>query len=220
MCRYATIVSAIFSLVPSAALALFGFLRFADGLARDSAIPVPGSMIAGERLVKGAYTAAYDALAKADQSDGDAAIVRAEAARFARLPEPLQMRLLEQGLIRSPASVRGWTLLAISSADSNPRLAALALGQALVLSPADFWTADMRAVAAAGLWNYLDKDAQDEALAQTRLLWEEPILRPAILDLLPAPGGAQLVTRAFARNKEELVFLNGWVSAQGRGGEH
>lgn len=210
------LVGAIVLIIPAAMLGMFGFLRFTDGVARDSAIPVPGSMIAGERLPKGAYVAAYDALAGADPGDGDAAIVRGEAARFAGLPGRLQINLFEQGLTRSPASVRGWTLLTLSSAEIDPPLAASALGQALLLAPADFWTADMRAVAAAGLWNHLDKDAQAEALAQTRLLWEEPLLRSAFFDLLATAGGRQLITRAFAGNGDELISLNRWISAQKR----
>ena len=66
------------------------------------------------------------------------------------------------------------------------------------------------------LWPYLDADAQAQALEQTRMLWEEPLLRGQIRPLLFSSEGVSLVTRAFASQQDELRDMNRWLSLQRR----
>jgi hypothetical protein len=213
MARCSTLGLACVCLSAISLIAL-GMSRLADGVARDRALPVPNALVAGRILPLGAYAKASTALDRADASDGEAKIFLAEARLHISSQD--QSSLLEQGLSSAPVLVRGWTLLALSQAQENPTRAALILSQALLLAPHDYWVAGMRARAAAMLWSKLDKDSQNEALEQVRLLWDEPTLRPRLLELLSIPGGSMLVTKAFALRRDDLVSINRWVSARTR----
>ncbi len=173
-------------------------------------------MIAGILLPVGAYSAAAEALVYADGMDGDAAITRAEALSHEGGVRSERIRLYRQGLTQAPALVRGWSLLALDEATMNSSEAVLALDQALLLAPNDFWVAGMRSQGAAMLWEKLDADTRTLALAQVRLLWDEPLLRPQLYKLLGVPGGPALVSVAFAARRSDLIELNRWASAQAR----
>lgn len=202
--------------LPAAALAYLAFPHFLDGAALDAAIPVPNYMIAQIAMPKSAYAEAETALGRADPSDGEAQIERAEAALRAGATPGSQVPRLIRGVTLEPASARGWTLLAYAWAPADRVKAANALAMALELAPKDYWLAGMRSEAAAMLWPQLDPDAQASALAQMRLLWEEPLLRGRLRKLLTSKTGVALVTRAFSGQQDEVREMNRWLAVERR----
>ncbi len=197
-------------LIPGMALAVFGWAHFRDGLARDAAIPVPVYMVAEIPVPQKAYTAAAEALSRADHRNGLAMIEQAEARQRAGQQTSDVIPLLEEGLRREPASPRGWTLLSESLFLSNKAAAARALSQALVLAPRDFWLIGRRARDAALMWWWLDADSRDLALAQTRLLWSEPSLHMQLRQLLETHKGEEIITRAF--EDDDIRAINRWYA--------
>jgi hypothetical protein len=195
-----------------ASLLVFGLRAFLDGRARDDALPIPSSMISGKELPGVAYLAGAAALAAANSADGEAHIAQGEALLWAGTKPEREVTTFEEALTHDPTSVRGWTLLSLSSVKSSPSLAAAALTQAVVLAPADYWTLEMRCHAASLLWNRLDSDTKQAVLEQVRLLWDTPSLRPAILTLLTSVSGAALVTEAFRTRQADLVQINRWAA--------
>ncbi|MGA7676570.1 MAG: hypothetical protein WCA78_16175 [Rhizomicrobium sp.] len=210
------VATGILCLIPAIALGAFAVPHLLDGFAVDAAIPVPVYMIAQVPMPKAAYEDAVVALGRADPRDGDAAIARAEASLRSGAQPLSQVPTLTQGLTQVPASARGWTLLSEAWLATDKRNAARALGQALLLAPHEYWLVGPRALDAAMLWPYLDADAQAQALEQTRMLWEEPLLRGQIRPLLFSSEGVSLVTRAFASQQDELRDMNRWLSLQRR----
>lgn len=187
-----------------------------DGLALDRAVPVPSYMIAGKPMQRLAYLRAATALKNANPADGTARIARVEAAINSGASGISQINDLETALKSNPSSARGWLLLARVWMSTDRAKAAAALSQALVLAPSDYWVAEGRADCAANLWADLDADTRSRAIDQVRLLWDEPLLRPQLWHLLHSPQGAALVTRAFAGQRNELIALNRWLSAERR----
>lgn len=206
----------ILYLVPAIGLAWLAVPHLRDGVALDAAVPVPNYMIANRAMPVSAYKDAERALSQADAADGDAAIARAEAALRSGSRSRAVIPELSNGLMAAPASARGWTLLSLAYASFDKRKAAGALGVALELAPKDFWLAEMRAEAAAQLWSGLDADARVNALAQTRLLWEEPLLRGQLRQLLTSADGVALVKCAFSDRQDEMREMNRWLSAERR----
>ncbi len=207
--------SALLSL-PALALGIFAAAHFSNGLALDAAIPVPVYMVAQIAMPKVAYEDAAAALARADGRDGAAAIARAEAELRSGASPIEQVPILTQGLRREPASARGWTLLSETLLPTDKKKAALALSQALVLAPREFWLVEARAHDAALLWDYLDAETRARALEQTRMLWEEPILRGQLRRLLLTPEGVTLAARAFTGRQDELREMNRFLSSERR----
>jgi hypothetical protein len=189
-----------------------------DGSAWSEAAPVPSRMIERRVLLPMAYRNAAEALAYADDRDGDAQMAGAEAAIHAGASRAGQIGRLERAVLDTPASARGWTLLSEALSDVDRRRAAKALSQAMTLGPYDYWLAAARAEDAAAWWDVLDDDTRAAALRQTRLLWSEPGLRPGLLRLLSTRRGAALVQRTFAADPDDLRALNRWVSAARRQG--
>ncbi len=192
------------------------FAHFRDGVMIDRAIPVPSYMVAGRPVPKWAYAHAAAALAGADAADGVARIAGAEAALRAGAPDRSQIGPLRSALMRAPADARGWLLLAQAARSSDPHQASVAMSQALLLAPYDYWLAGMRAQIASGMWSALDEDAKSRALQQIRLLWEEPQLRVLLPAVLDAPGAASAFQLAFAGNRDEFITINRWISARRR----
>jgi len=206
------VVTSVLLLLPALALGYFSWAHFVDGLVIDAAIPVPIYMVQQIAMPRAAYEDAGAALARADARDGDAAVARAEAALHSGALPASQVPLLIHGLMQEPATARGWTILSEALLPTDKKGAARALSQALVLAPRDYWLIGARAQDGALLWPELDPDAQTLALEQTRMLWEEPVLRDRLRRLLFSPQGVALVARAFAGRRDELRSMNRWLS--------
>lgn len=197
-------------------LGLGALSHFSDGLTIDQALPVPSYMIAGRPLTQSAYLHAAAVLRTANPANGTSRIAGAEAALRSGAPGASQVVPLTDALTATPASARGWLLLAEVSAPSDRKRAAKALSEALLLGPNDYWLVGMRARLAARLLPDLDGDTQASARRQTRLMWEDPQLRDQLPALIASPGGLMLVRLAFAGDRDEFVALNRWVSAANR----
>lgn len=199
-------------LAPGICLALFGAKHFVDGCSIDAAVPVPNYMVAGVNVPKAAYAAAAAALLNANPRNGFAEIARAEAMMRAGASSARVIPVLTEGLGVSPASARGWTLLAENTAVKQKHQAAEILAQALVLAPRDYWLAGMRARAAAFLWPDLNTDTRALAISQTRLLWHEEQLRPQFLALADSAEGAALITHSFPA--DDIRAINRWLAQE------
>ena len=210
------IVGSVLLSLPGLVLGFFAAAHFVDGLAVDAAIQVPIYMVAQIAMPKAAYEDAAAVLARADARDGTAAIAHAEARLHSGASPAAQVSILTQGLLQEPASARGWTLLSEVLLPTDKEGAARALSEALVLAPREYWLVESRAHDAALLWKYLDAETQTRALEQTRMLWEEPILRGQLRRLLLTQEGVDLAARAFAGRQDELREMNRWLSAERR----
>ncbi len=210
------IVGSILLSLPALVLGFFAAAHFSDGLAVDAAIPVPVYMVAQITMPKAAYESAAAALAHADPRNGTAAISRAEAGLHSGALPAGEVSILTYGLLQEPASARGWTLLSEAQLPTDKKSAARALSQALLLAPRDYWLAEARAHDAALLWDHLDTETQTRALEQTRMLWQEPVLRNQLRRLLLTQQGVDLVARAFVGRQDELRAMNRWLSAERR----
>jgi hypothetical protein len=198
-------------LMPAVFLTLAAVPRFVSGLAWEAAFPVPVAMSINAPQTPHAYTAAASILAHADPADGEAQIARAQAAIYAGEPSANVVPILEDGLAHAPASALGWTLLSELLSRTDRGRAAVALGLALELAPYDYFLAGRRARAGAGLWEALPDDARRDLLRQTQLLWGDKSLHKELRPLLRAPGGAMLITRAFADQPDDLRAINRMV---------
>ena len=203
------------------AIGLFVFViaafRMQSGFAVDRAFPVPIYMVMGVPVPHGAYVQAAQTLQHANPKDGEAMIAAAEAAtRAGALPLQVIPRA-RLGLQKSPASARGWTLLAEEYlAERRGPEATRALSTALLLSPFDYWIAGRRAHVAAALLDDLDHDTRASADRQAELLWETPGLRDEIPGLLRAPGGRRLMAEALATDSQSVRALNRWLAGERR----
>jgi len=191
------------------ALATVGYRHFQNGVAEDDAVPIPVYMISHQIAPKVAYVNAALALAKADPNNGVATLQRAEASIRSGSSGHKVVDEIEAGLMKAPASSRGWTLLSEALYPANKKFAALALGQALILAPREYWLVGPQVLDAARLWDNLDADAQSAALAKTRLMWSETILHSHLKTVLGTPEGAVLVARSLSH--DEIRALNRWL---------
>ena len=181
------------------------------GFAEDAAVPVPVYLVMGYTVSRDDYARAARMLeASAPYSPRDY-LTEAEAMTHLGASHKKVIATLEKGLAASPASVRGWTILAEQRAPTDRNGAAKALEQALVLAPFDYWLAGRRAHDAAGLWDALGHDARDQAVIQARLLWDEPLLRSEVAPFVKDPAGAALMSRALKDEPEEIRRLNRWM---------
>jgi len=202
-------------LLPALLLAVFGVAHFQNGLALDAAIPVPVYMVQGAKLSARAYKNANAALADASPRNGLAMIIRGETAMHAGHSQREAVALLRQGLIQAPASARGWTLLAEELRTIDAHKAGAALGQALVLAPHDYYLAAARVYDAGLLWDFLDTETRQLAISQTRLLWEEPVLRAGVVPLAQTGVGAAQFSRSLS--PDEIRLLNRKLARAQRG---
>ncbi len=199
-------------------LLLLGALpHFRNGWTVDEALPVPSYMIAGRTLPASAYKRASKVLHAVNPADGTSRIAGAEAALDSGALGATQIGEIELALTATPASVRGWVLLAQArQAAGDRRGAAQALSEALLLAPYDYWVAEKRARLAAQLWPNLDPDSQDAAIRQVRLMSSEPQLHPQLLDLVASREGAEITRRAFTGDRDDLIAINRLLSAARR----
>jgi hypothetical protein len=202
-------------LVPVALLFLTAVPRLQSGLAIDAAFPVPNYVLVDYLLPENSYRVAAEVLTGASSEDGQTLILLAEVAAHANLPQQAILNLLRDGLSRSPASSRGWALLAEQIQDR--RRAAAALTQSLLLAPYDYFLAGRRGREGALLWDVLPVDDRRSVLQQARLIWSEPILYGEIEPLLMVSGGADLLARAFEDEPQELQALSLWIAENSRG---
>ena len=203
-------------LVPALLLIAVAIPRYQSGRAIDAAYPVPAYAVLNLPLPAGSYRAAAEVLANADPNDGRTTIERAEIASLAGAPPREVVSLLEDGLARTPASVRGWTLLAEQTETQDRIRAGKALAHSLLLGPKEYFLLGKRARAAAQLWDVLPSDVSELALAQGRSLWTLSELNPEIPYVLAVKGGPELMTRAFQDAPEDLRAINRWLAAEGR----
>jgi hypothetical protein len=203
-------------LVPALLLIAAAIPRYQSGRAIDEAYPVPAYAILNLALPVNSYRAAADVLANANPNDGRTTIERAEMVSLAGAPPQDVVSLLEDGLTRAPASVRGWTLLAEQTQTLNRSRAGEALAHSLLLGPKEYFLLGKRAQAAAQLWDVLPSDASESALAQARSLWTISALNQEIPYLLAVKGGPELMTRAFHDAPEDLRAMNRWLAAEAR----
>jgi|GEM_PF-1178884 hypothetical protein len=205
----------VLALMPAFILGIAAIPHFEDGYAMEAAVPVPNYMLLQKPLPKSAYVAAETALQDASPYDGEARILRAEAAinRGSKPPQS-QIEPLKLGLALQPASARGWTLLAMAYAPVDRKQAASALAMAFMLAPRDYFLAGLRVKEAAILWSDLDTDAQENALDQARMLWDQPQLREQLRWVLTSEDGRQIVAKAFAGRQDDIREMNRWLSVQ------
>jgi hypothetical protein len=194
--------------LPPIFLVLMAVPRFIGGLAIDAVFPVPARMEMNVPLETEEYRAAANTLLRAGTADGEAWILRAEAASFAGQAGAKPM--LEQGLRRNPSSPRGWMLLAETSADTRQRVRVLEF--LLEEFPFEYWIAGRKVSAGAMLWDDVSEEARGALLTLGKRLWTEPALRDQLWAVLATGGGPELLTRAFADDPEALRELNRWVA--------
>lgn len=173
-------------------------------------------MIAQVPMPRTAYLDAAAALKRANPRDGEALIAAGEASLRSGMATRRAIPLLVEGLSHQPSYARGWLLLSQASLSSDHGMAVRALSQALVLGPRDYWLMGIRAQEAALLWRDLDPELQDMAFDQVRMLWQEPLLRGQLRQLLRSPEGVALAARAFAGRDEEVRDMNRWLAAERR----
>ena len=203
-------------LLPAVLLVMTAIPRFESGLAVDAAFPVPAYMVLNVPLPADSYRETASVLAMADESDGRAMLERAEAASLAGTSSADVVNMLRVGLVETPASVRGWTLLSEQLVNQDPRAAATSLEHSLLLGRYEYFVAAKRARLAAALWDQLSTEARAAMLPQTRLLWTEIVLRQDMVSLLNTPTGVALVNRAFRDDPEQMRALNRWLAEEGR----
>jgi len=206
----------ILLLLPAVLLLAAAIPRFVSGRAVDAAFPVPAYMVLNQPLPLNSYRAAADVLAKAGENDGRAILERAEAASLGGDSSAHVMALLRSGLAETPASVRGWTLLAEQLVNEDPQSAKTALEHSVLLGRYEYFVAGKRSRVAATMWDQLPPDVQAAILPQTRLLWTDITLRTNIAPLLTTPGGRELVGRAFRDDPEQLRALNRYLADERR----
>jgi len=197
-------------------LFLAAFPRFLSGRVLDTAYPVPVYLEMDAILPLRAYEGTARVLSQTAKSDGRTQIARAQAMMLAKAPTAEIIPVLEVGVMQSPASSRGWMLLADLRAADDPVGAGKALALSLDTAPRDVFLAGRRASQAAILWNALDEDARESVRRQVRMLWTESKMRIELLLLLETPEGANLVTQSFVEEPDELRSLNRWVAQQNR----
>jgi len=201
-------------LTPGLFLAASGAAYLHDGIGEETAFPVTIDLSAVRPLPKSAYADAAEALRPAILYDGQDRVWQAEAALFAGQPSQDLMGRVENGLAHAPASAEGWTVYSAILRPTRPDDAARALEQALSIAPYDYFWAGRRTRLASQMWERLDEDAKNAALREVRFLWEEPYLHDEMTSLLATPGGAKLVTLAFAGQPDTIRAINRWLSAR------
>jgi hypothetical protein len=203
-------------LLPAILLALFALPKFLSGRELDAAFPVPVYVAMNVTLPPRSYGDAAARLGRARDADGGMALMQAELLALQNGHDARVPALAGQGLSATPASARGWLVMAEAQRDFNPAFAARALGMALGLAPYDYWIAGRRAVDAARLYPHLRGETRAMAERQAQMLWDEPRLRPQLFTVLASPGGSDLVTAAFRARIDDLRALNRWVAAERR----
>jgi hypothetical protein len=203
-------VALLFAL-PAGLLAIMGVRAFRDGWNRDQALPIPNYLILGRIVSPSDYQRAVGPLSRTDRADGENVIAQAEAAIDGGAAPASQISLIETGLKASPASARGWLLLAFAAQGKNDALARDAAALGFLLGPSDYWLVKIRLKCALTMWPILKPETRGQALALVRQTWDEPRLHFALLSLLSSADGARLVTRAYQDHPADLLAINHWA---------
>lgn len=185
-----------------------------DGVALENAFPVPVYTEMNVAMPRSSYVSAANALAQGMRRDGDRAVAQAEAEANAGGTPSDVVATLMSGLSQSPASPRGWMLLAERLSRTDRKQAGEALTVALTLSPNDYWLLGRMERDAGYLWDNLSQDARAVAVNAAPTLWKMPELRVYLRPVLATKAGPKLVTSAFQLDPEELRALNRWVAEQ------
>ena len=200
-------------LLPTA-LIIVAIPHLVDGVAYESAFPVPVYTEMNIGMPRSSYISAANALAQGVQRDGDRSVMEAQTEANAGAAPSRVLPVLTDGLSRSPASSRGWVLLAEQLSRTERKRAGEALSIALTIAPNDYQLLGRMERDAGSLWDVLSRDARDVAVNAAPALWKNPELRPYIRPILGTRGGPQLLTSAFWFDPEELRALNRWVEEQ------
>ena len=193
---------------PALAVMLLAVPRLIGGVALEAVFPIPSRMEMNVPLEPVDYRHALKTLSSSNGSDGEAWILRAEAAALAG--EPGASAMAAEGLSRIPASTRAWILIAETSPDTAMRKRALE--RLLRLFPHEYWLAGRKVSVGAALWPELSEEARAALLVEAKRLWTEPTLRTQLWPVLAGEGGSELLTRAFADDPEGLREMNRWVA--------
>lgn len=206
-------VRALLTLLPAALIAV-AIPHLIDGMAIESAFPVPVYLQMNAVQTHQAYVDASDALSRGSAADGDRAILEAESKVLAGADKSATLATLRNGLSRSPATARGWTLLAEQLASSDRRGAGQVLAIALMLAPNDYFLTCRLIRDAGALWDVLPDDARRIAISEAPAMWKTPDFRPYIRAVLATKSGPKLMTEAFRLEPDELRAMNRWVAEQ------
>ena len=204
----------IIALLLPAALAALAVPHLIDGVALENAFPVPVYTEMDIAVPRSSYVNAANALAQGMRRDGDRAVMQAEAEANAGAAPADVLQVVKNGLAQSPASPRGWTLLAEELSRTDRKQAGEALSVALTLAPNDYYLLGRMERDAGYLWGDLSQDARDVAVNAAPTLWKIPELRIYIRPVLAMRGGPSLMTSGFHFDPEELRSLNRWVEEQ------
>lgn len=204
-------VLALLLIVPGIGLILAAVPDVRDGLLWDASIPTPEDIEAQWPLPSASYARSASLLSKTNSRDTEAHIFAAEAAMLANGDPSQQINALQVAVSKAPANARAWMVLSDAYRPRDPKMAAKALAQALLLAPYDYFLAGPRAERAAILWDYLDDETRAAGLRQTLMLWESPELRDEIHALMASQDGIDLLNRALAHRQNELSRLKLWL---------
>ena len=202
------------ALVLPVALVVLAVPHLIDGVALENAFPVPVYTEMDLAVPRSSYVNAANALAQGMRRDGDRAVMQAEAEANAGAAQADVLQVVTNGLAQSPASPRGWTLLAEELSRTDRKQAGEALSVALTLAPNDYYLLGRMERDAGYLWDNLSQDARDVAVNAAPTLWKVPQLRVYIRPVLAMRGGPSLMTSGFHFDPEELRALNRWVEEQ------
>src|SRR5262249_26426013 len=155
-----------------------------DGMAFEAAFPVPVYTEMDVGMPRSVFANAAKALAQGARRNGDRAVVQAEAESNAGAPQADVLAVVKDGLSQSPASPRGWTLLAEELSRTDRKQAGEALSVALTLAPNDYFLLGRMERDAGYLWDNLSGDARNVAINAAPTLWKFPDLRVYIRPVL------------------------------------
>jgi hypothetical protein len=206
-------IRVVLLLVPVALLAV-AIPHLIDGLAVEAAYPAPLYLAMNEPQSLEAYTDAANSLDFGMRADGDRLIDEGEIISLAGGKRGRVVDMVADGLTRSPASARGWAVLAEQTLPADRQKAAKDVGIALELAPSNFLLSGRLLADAGAVWDLLPKDSQQVAVNIAPNLWVEPSLRRYLRPVLRSSGGVQLLTEAFHDSPEDLRALNRFVAEQ------
>lgn len=201
-------------LLPAIFLGTFSVSYITDGIAVERAIPIPNYLIMHRAVRPSAYRDAIEALENANEANGEAKIIRAEAANNLGVPLSTQVKIIENGLLHKPASARGWLLLSEAYQKWDRKKAATYLSMAMLFSPEDYWLIGISVRDAANLWSDLDAETKSYALRRAQMLWDVPILHDQLRVVLSSNAGVQIIKMAFKDRQDDIRDMNRWLAIQ------
>jgi hypothetical protein len=188
--------------------------QLVDGLALEGAYPAPVYLLMNAPETQREYADAATSLDFGVQADGDRAIAEAEIISLAGGQRQRVKDLLIQGLSRSPASARGWTLLGEQLLSEDRRKAANDISIALELAPSNFLLSGRLLRDSGEVWDLLPGDSRQVAVNMAPNLWNQVDLHQYLRAVLATRGGVQMMTEAYRDAPEDLRALNRFVAAE------